>query len=365
MKKYIIAVSVIITGVLIGGCSQKEVDEYSMVTFVIGDVKKNSVDVQIGDIIKENDSIVTAENSFCDIKIGESIVRIKSLSSVNISALLRSGSIEKTTLDLNSGKMLCKPKKLLKDESFFVKTPTAVAGVRGTQFAVETDKELTTRIKVFNGEVKVAKRIKQFESSMEKVLNIAPAVEKEKKIVITADQVRKAETAVEASFKKETSGATPSDEVIDKVINDTKSDVAVKESDIVKFDAGDFSKENKEIIEVTQKPKEEMVKIHRVIKQERERPVPEGRLLITRYDIYFIKDGKIMWNGKVVNEPVSSGDRIYIASGDYVFCAQKEGTVLWKTKIINDGKVVLAGKKVKIKSGGKRVVLSSETGRRF
>lgn len=365
MKKFIFAVSLIISGILIGGCSQKEVDEYAMITFVIGDVKKNSVDVQIGDIIKENDSIVTAENSFCDVKIGESIIRIKSLSNVNISTLFKNGNVENTTLGLNSGMMLCKPKKLLKDESFFVTTPTAVAGVRGTQFAVETDKELTTRIKVFNGEVKVAKRIKQFESSMEKVLSIAPVVEKEKKIVITADQVKKAEKAVEASFKKETSGSTPSDEVMDKVIKDTKDEVVIKDTDIVKFDAKDFAGENKEIIEVVQKPKEDMVKIRHLIKQEKEKPVPEGRLLITRYDIYFIKDGRIMWDGKVVSEPVNSGDRIYIASGGYIFCAQKDGPVLWKTKINNDGKLQLAGGKVKITSNGKRVMLNPDTGKRL
>ena len=336
-----------------------------MVTFIIGDVKKNSAEVQIGDIVKENDLIVTAENSFCDVKIGESIIRIKALSSVNISTLFRSGNVEKTTLGLNAGKMLCKPKKLLKDENFFVKTPTAVAGVRGTQFAVETDKELTTRIKVFKGEVKVAKRIRQLESSMEKVLSIAPSVEKEKKIIITADEVKKAEKAVEASFKRKTSGAIPSDEVIDKVINDTKDEVVVKDRDIVKFDAKDFARESREIIEVVQKPKEDIVRINRVIKQEKEKPVAEGRLLITRYDIYYIKDGRIIWDGKVVGDPVDTGDKIYIASGEYIFCAQKEGPVLWKTKMDNDGKLQLAGGKVKITSNGKRVVLNSETGRRM
>lgn len=163
MKKYIVAISVVMTGVLIGGCSLKEVDEYAMVTFMIGDVKKNSVEVQMGDIIKENDIIVTADNSFCDVKIGESIIRIKSLTNVKISTLFKKGNVENTTLGLDSGKMLCKPKKLLKEENFVVKTPTAVAGVRGTQFSIEADKEQTTRIKVFKGEVKVAKRVKQLE----------------------------------------------------------------------------------------------------------------------------------------------------------------------------------------------------------
>mgnify|MGYP001163406765 CR=1 FL=1 len=365
MKKYIFAISAIMAGILIGGCSQKEVDEYAMVTFMIGDVKKNSAEVQIGDLIKENDTIVTADNSFCDIKIGESIIRIKSLSNVKISTLLKNSNVENTTLGLSSGKMLCKPKKLLKDESFFVKTPTAVASVRGTQFIVETDKELTTRIKVFKGEVKVAKRVKQLETNMEKVLTFAPVVQQEEKVVITAGEVKAAEKIVEASLKKETAGATPSDVVIDKVINDTKSDVVIGTASIVKFDTKDFAKENKELIEVEQKPKEDIAKIGHIIKQQKEKPVPEGRLLVTRYDIYFIKDGKIMWDGKVVTEPVKAGDKLYIASGEYVFCAQSDGPVIWKAKIDNDGKVEVADGKVKVMSEGKSVILDPDTGKKL
>ena len=365
MKKYMFALSAILTGLLIGGCSQKEADEYAMVTFMIGDVKKNSAEVQIGDLIKENDMIVTADNSFCDIKIGESIIRIKSLSNVKIATLFKNGNIENTTLGLDSGKMLCKPKKLLKDENFFVKTPTAVAGVRGTQFAVETDKELTTRIKVFKGEVKVAKRVKQFESSMEKVLTFAPGVQQEEKIVITADEVKKAEKIVEASLKKETAGETPSDLVIDKVINDTKADVVISSAAIVKFAATDFARENKEIIEVVQKPKEDLAKIGHIIRQQKEKPVPEGRLLVTRYDIYYIKDGKIIWDGKVVNEAVKNGDKIYIASGEYVFCAQSDGPVLWRAKIENDGKLELADGKVKVMSEGKSIEIDPDTGKKL
>ncbi|HNX23386.1 MAG TPA: FecR domain-containing protein [Spirochaetota bacterium] len=365
MKKYIFALSAIMAGILIGGCSQKEVDEYAMITFMIGDVKKNSAEVQIGDIIKENDMIVTADNSFCDIKIGESIIRIKSLSNVKISTLFKNGNVENTTLGLDTGKMLCKPKKLLKDENFFVKTPTAVAGVRGTQFVVETDKAFTTRIKVFKGEVKVAKRVKQLESSMEKVLTFAPVVQQEEKVVITADEVKKAEKIVEASLKKETAGTTPSDTVIDRVINDTKSDVVVSSASIVKFAANDFTKENRELIEVEQKPKEDLAKIGHIIRQQKEKPVPEGRLLVTRYDIYYIKDGKIMWDGKVVNEPVKAGDKLYIASGEYVFCAQNDGPVLWRAKVDNDGKLEVKDGKVKVMSEGKNIVLDADNGKKL
>lgn len=200
---------------------------------------------------------------------------------------------------------------------------------------------------------------------MEKVINIAPSLKKEEKVVITIDEVKKAEKIVENSFKKETAGETPSDEVIDKVINNTKSDVVITGAAIVKFEAEDFAKEKQELIQVEQKPKEEIAKITHVIRQQKEKPVPEGRLLVTRYDIYFIKDGKIIWDGKVINEAVKAGDKLYIASGEYVFCAMSDGPVIWKANIKNDGKIEVTGGKVKVSAGGKSIVLDSGTGKKM
>lgn len=365
MKRNILIAALAIIAAIAAGCGREAVDEHATVSFMIGDVKINSVEAQIGDVIKQNDDIITGENSFCDIRIGESIIRIKARTSVKISTLIKSGSIEETGIGLNSGKMLCKPKKLLKDENFLVKTPTAVASVRGTQFAVEADKFKTTRIKVFNGEVKVARRLRQFESSVEKVMDLAPTLEKEQKVVITADEVRGAEKIVEKRLQDATAGALPEDNVIEQVIQKSEVQIGIDDKKIEKFTPADFAKENREIIEISQKPKEDIVRITHVIRQQREKPVPEGRLLITRYDIYYIKDGKIKWDGKVVNDAVKSNGRLYIASGEYVFCADPEGAVIWKADVNNDGSLVVAGEKVTVKSGGKRVTLDADTGRRM
>lgn len=365
MKINIITALLAIITVIGFGCGRETVDEHATISFMIGNVRINSVDAQIGDVIKQNDDIVTADNSFCDIRIGGSIIRIKAQSSVKISTLLKSGNIEDTEIGLNSGKLLCKPKKLLKDENFMVKTPTAVAGVRGTQFAIEADKLKTTRIKVFNGEVKVARRIRQFESSVEKVMELAPTLEKEEKVVITAEEVKKAEKVVENRLQDATAGALPEDTVIEDVIQKSEVQIGVDEKNVEKFSPEDFAKENKEIIEVEQKPKEDIIRITRVIKQQKERPGPEGRILITRYDIYYIRDGKIRWDGKVINEAVKRDGKLYIASGEFVFCADPEGTVLWKADVNNDGTLVIEGDKVSVKSGGKKVKLDADTGKRM
>lgn len=366
MKKNSIISILIIIAAIAAGCGRETAEEHATISFMIGDVKINSVEAQIGDIIKQNDDIITADNSFCDIRIGESIIRIKSLTSVKISTLVKSGNIEDTEIGLNSGKLLCKPKKLLKEENFLVKTPTAVAGVRGTQFTVEADKLKTTRIKVFQGEVKVARRIKQFESSVEKVMELAPTLEKEEKVVITAEEVKGAEKIVENRIKDATGAAAlPEDNVIEQVIQKSETQIGVGARSIEKFNPGDFTKDNKEIIEIEQKPKEDIVRITRVIKQEREQPVPEGRLLITRYDIYYIRDGKIRWDGKVVNDAVNSNGRLYIASGEYVFCADPEGTVIWRADIQNNGKLIIEGSKVTVKTAGKDVKLNADTGKKM
>ena len=89
MKKYCSGLFVLFISILIAGCSIKESEEYAVIAFVIRDVKKNNIEAEIGDIIKENDIITTGDNSSCDVKIGESILRIKSKSNVKITSLIK------------------------------------------------------------------------------------------------------------------------------------------------------------------------------------------------------------------------------------------------------------------------------------
>lgn len=365
MKRYMLFLTIVLIWNVMAGCSGKDIDEYAVITFVIGDVKNNNIDAQIGDIIKENDVIVTAEGAFCDIKIGESIIRIKARSELSVSQLLKNGELENTILGLSSGSMLCKPKKLVKSENFLVKTPTAVAGVRGTQFAVEIDKVTTTRIKVFEGEVKAAKRIKQFEESVEKILEISPEVKSREQVIITLDEVRNAESVVENALKIETAKGGANDEIMERVLDNSKGSIIINRSSIEKFKADDFIRESGEIFAVEEKPREVIIRIAKIIKEEKAKPQPEGRLLVTRYDVYFIKDGKILWEGKLLSEPVKEGDKLFVASGEYVFCAMVDGPVLWKQSIKNDGKLSIAEGKVVVKAGGKNINLDQETGQRL
>ncbi len=359
MKRSFLIVVVVFFS-LIAGCLKEDVDEYAMISFLLGEVTCNDTAVEIGDIIKEKDIIKTGKDSFCDIRIGGSIIRIKSKSSVTMSHLIRKGNVEDTTIGLTVGKMLCKPKKLLKSEKFIVKTPTAVAGVRGTRFIVEADSKKTTRIKVFNGKVKVARRIKQFEGSIEQVLQVAPVLQEDRKVVITREEVVKAEKTVEKVMKAEK--LKKSDFEMASVIDKTRKEVVIPQKAIEKFRAEDFQKDKKEIISIKPKPPVVIRKIVKVIREEKKMPKPDGRLLVTRYEIYFIKGGKVLWEGPVVNQPVKKDTKIYIASGDYVFCADKEGPVLWRKNIANKGKLELQEGKLVVHTAKGTTSLDPDTG---
>ncbi|MGL4368231.1 MAG: FecR family protein [Spirochaetota bacterium] len=336
-------------------CSKPANVDYASVSFFIGEVTKNGAAVNIGDIVSEKDSISTGTLSSCDIKMGDSIIRVKEKSKMVFSSLGIKNNLEKTTLDLGEGRMLCKPKKLLKSESFTVKTPTAVAAVRGTEFTVETDSNKTTRIKVYDGKVKVAKRVKQLEDRMDTVIEASSAVETQESVIITQKETADAEKIVEKALA-DNKGAD-----ISLVIEKVKNDVAVGDKGIESFKVEDFKQESNELITVKEKEPEVIKQIEKIVKEEK--PAPEGRLFITRFEIYFINNGRVEWEGNVIAPPVRSKDKIYIASDDYIFCASAEGPVLWKKQIINDGKVELKDGAATIFIKGSPLKLDAETGK--
>ena len=362
MNKLFLAILCLVL-IIPSGCIKETKEEYSTIIFYIGDVKKNNNTAEIGEVILQNDVISTGLQSSCDIKIGGSIIRVKEKSNVRLSELYQKDDVEKTMVDLEVGKLLCKAKKLSKSESFLVKTPTAIAGVRGTKFTVEADIQKTSRIKVFNGNVTVLKRVKQLENiEVEKIIATAPTLSEEEKVIVTADDVKQTEKLVEKAIEKEQKINQDIETAVAKAIETHQKEVVIDKKEIEKFKIEDFKEENKEIIAVQEKPKEVIAAIKSIVKLEKKEPVPEGRLLITRYEIYFIKGDKPLWEGKVINPPIQKDNKLYIASGDYVFCASVDGPVFWKRNIKNDGKVELKEDKLVIFTEGKSKELDIVTG---
>ncbi len=360
MKKTIL-VSLAILMIYLG-CTGEKVNERAMIIFFIGEVKKNNAAVQIGDLLKEKDVIQTGGDSFCDIKIGDSLIRIKQNTTVLMSALAKKGGVENTAINLDAGKLLCKPKRLMRSETFLIKTPTAVAGVRGTQFTVETDAARTSRIKVFEGSVKVIKRIKNLDDQVQEILKEAPAINKNEKVIITESEVEKADKLVNEIMESES--AKGGRAAFDAVISKAGKDIFASKNEVRKFSVEDFTKDNKEIIEVKEKSPETVKKINTVIKMEKEAPKSEGRLLVTKYEVYHIKDGRVAWEGAVVEAPIRSNNRLYIASGEYIFCSSVEGQVLWMKKLENEGKLLIRDDKLIVPAKGRETRLDLSTGKK-
>lgn len=67
---------VISAAVAFSSCTQKEQDFAVAVSFVIGDVSRNGVQLAIGEEILEGDIVTTGSSSSCDVRCGGSIIRL-------------------------------------------------------------------------------------------------------------------------------------------------------------------------------------------------------------------------------------------------------------------------------------------------
>ncbi len=66
-----------------------------------------------------------------------------------------------------------------------------------------------------------------------------------------------------------------------------------------------------------------------------------GRLFVTGSDVYYIKNGDVAWQSSPARKYQMLNNIYYVATGDYVFCAMKDGRVLWKTGLANSGSCVI------------------------
>lgn len=197
-------------------CSKKDANSNkAFVTFTVGDsfFSRGTAweRLEVGTALSEKERIKTEKSSTVDVQIGQSVLRIKEKSEVILQTIFKDKStgIESTSLELTVGMVMAKPKKLVKGESFLVKTPTAVAGVRGTMFTVESTPERNTRVSVVDGKVSVSKRIIAIENLEESAAKESEAIKKIEdhieKTAITVTENRSCEvrgSAIEEANKK-------------------------------------------------------------------------------------------------------------------------------------------------------------------
>lgn len=109
----------------------------------------------IGQPLEKDTVISTQTKSFVDILCGtDGVIRINEMTRLMVSqASLTEDSI-KATLNLDKGNVFATFAKMKKDSSIEIKTPTAVAAVRGTSFRVSSDQDKSS-IEVLSGKVQV------------------------------------------------------------------------------------------------------------------------------------------------------------------------------------------------------------------
>jgi len=145
----------------------------AVVVFAIGDSKVRHADqteekAQLGTTLAAGDNIVTGEAGKVDIQFPDgSSIRISPKSTIDFSKLSQTaGGATETQVALVSGKVFAKVNKGQKQDNFSVVTPTAIAGVRGTSFIVESGSgSLGDSVKVVEGSVSFAPRILALEKA--------------------------------------------------------------------------------------------------------------------------------------------------------------------------------------------------------
>jgi hypothetical protein len=159
-------VMAILIACFISACGKKEAPVpaagteeklFFKIQFIIGDVKISGVsgsrEAKAGENININESIITGKKSAVDVIFGASgVIRINENSRVAIKSIADKNTGD-TVMDMDKGKVFITLAKL-KGKSFRVKTPTAVASVRGTSFTVVSDNK-GAKLSVANGTVAV------------------------------------------------------------------------------------------------------------------------------------------------------------------------------------------------------------------
>jgi hypothetical protein len=169
MKKTVLLIILTLLAVQFTSCKKEGpsiVQNDGIINFTAGDVKivadGKTVTANTGDKITQGMTVKTGPKAIVDIYFQGSVIRILEKSSVVMKELVRNlkDSKELTELYVENGQVFSKvTRKLTDGEKFRVNTPTAVAGVRGTEFLVSEEAGKST-IACVEGKVAVKESAK-------------------------------------------------------------------------------------------------------------------------------------------------------------------------------------------------------------
>jgi outer membrane protein assembly factor BamB len=298
---------------LIASCSKTEptastqIDLSAKVVFMVGDVKVENngkmssaaMDMTIG----KGSTVVTSKRSECNLLIGsDSYIMIKENSKLLVESLIKdAGGAEKNSVDLQVGKLVVNPKKLLKNDEFTVKTQTAIAAVRGTKFVVSNAAGENVKISVVEGKVEMKPRVESIEDSAS-----SPVIEEIKKkiddhaVIIEANQSASIQTAAAEKLNKEIQT------VIKALPQDTGNKTAqekadIKKTDLVAVETAVTKIQKVEIAKVQiveKKVKEDVADLDKIIENDKIKRAAEAKPSAMLNIVAPVKDAEISINGK-------------------------------------------------------------------
>lgn len=167
----------------------------AIVLFKVGSASAAGKDIQSGDILRKGTVITTGAQSLLDLQIREAkstiTLRIQPDSTFVLEA--RAGKDGQVISPiLQSGSMLSRVERLSGSEAYEVRTPSAIAAVRGTKFEAQVAADGSARVTVHEGKVAARPRAAAVE-------NLPPAlVEKTPELSALVNNLEKSETVVES-----------------------------------------------------------------------------------------------------------------------------------------------------------------------
>ena len=193
MRNLIISTAVV--ALVAVGCGEKK-DQASLdsakFTYVKGDVLVSGKPATLGQTVSKDATIEVKNNSMAVLQFSSSASITLKANSVLSIANLSKNEAGKPVIELSQSSGASFSKIAKGQSEFSIKTPTAVAGVRGTSFELTVGNGKTTQIKLLEGKVAVIKATEgQTAESIKEDLAQATVVEAGQKVDVDAKAVSK------------------------------------------------------------------------------------------------------------------------------------------------------------------------------
>lgn len=161
INKYIILISLLTLAWACGKKATKPTTHSALITLVVGkDIKvitpAGEKTAKAGEVLQVKDVVVTGAKTQADIQFSDGVaIKLGQKSRLSLTDMKITQNGSEDSISLEKGSMFAKVSKMNKGSGFQVKTQTAVAAVRGTEFLAESEGN-ESKIAVTEGKVEVS-----------------------------------------------------------------------------------------------------------------------------------------------------------------------------------------------------------------